>query len=389
MARPSCELGTGGRLERHAGPLGRAGLALHLIAALCVPCAAGQGKSPPAQSAPKADGNDQKPTVAKGEIVAELDKAIFHVFHAKDNTYWFGSHEQGLYRYGGKAITRYTTKDGLNGNRVGGIQEDKSGNIYIDGEKGISKFDGHAFTTLSVTAGDRSKSEWKLQPDDLWFVGGQDTGEVYRYDGRTMRRLAFPATKAGDDFLAMYPRSKFPNAKFSPYDVYRIFKDSKGNLWFGTAILGVCRYDGKSFTWLPEEELRNGSFGARSIVEDKDGKFWFSNCLHRFAVDLSDPAKPSFKKEKGLRDTRDPTRLPFGGIMSSIVDPSGALWMATYGEGVWRYDGTNLTQYPVTVGGKGITLITVSQDNQGVLWLGTHSAGALKFNGKTFEKFRQ
>jgi streptogramin lyase len=134
--------------------------------------------------------------------------------------------------------------------------------------------------------------------------------------------------------------------------------------------------------------VRNGSFGTRSIIEDKDGKFWFSNCSHRYAVDLSDPAKPSFRKEKGLRDAKDPTKLPFGGIMSSIVDRSGALWMATYGEGVWRYDGNNLTHYPVKEGDKGITLFTISQDNQGVLWLGTHTAGAYKFNGKTFEKFK-
>ena len=51
-------------------------IALSLIAALSA-CAAGQDTSPPAKSAPKADGNDQKPTVAKGETVAELDKAIF------------------------------------------------------------------------------------------------------------------------------------------------------------------------------------------------------------------------------------------------------------------------------------------------------------------------
>ena len=74
--------------------------------------------------------------------------------------------------------------------------------------------------------------------------------------------------------------------------------------------------------------------------------------------------------------------------MSSTVDRTGALWMATYGTGVWRYDGKSITHYPVKDGDKAITLFSIHQDKQGVMWLGTQSAGAYKFNGKTFEKFR-
>ena len=152
--------------------------------------------------------------------------------------------------------------------------------------------------------------------------------------------------------------------------------------------LGVCRYDGTSFTWLTESELRNGSFGTRSVVEDKDGKFWFCNSLHRYTVDLSDKSGPRFKKEEGIRDARDSTRPRIEGIMSSVVGNDGVLWMATYGDGVWRYDGKDVTRYPVKDGEKDITLYTISKDNQGVLWLGTHTAGAYKFNGKAFEKFK-
>jgi hypothetical protein len=59
--------------------------------------------------------------VAQGEIVSELDKAIWHVFQAKNGDYWFGSHDQGAYRYDGKTLVKYTTKDGLSGVGVGGF----------------------------------------------------------------------------------------------------------------------------------------------------------------------------------------------------------------------------------------------------------------------------
>ena len=369
MIRLNTDHRTGGRLWR----LGRAGLALALVVALSFNVA-GQG-------------NDQKPTVAKGVTVSELDKAIFYVYQAKNNDYWFGSNDRGVYRHDGKTLVNFTMKDGLPSNQIRGIQEGKAGTIYFTTYAGISKYDGQAFTTLSV-ATTSAATDWKLQPDDLWFVAGQDTGSVYRYDGKSLHRLAFPATKAGDEAMAKYPRSKFPNAKFSPYDVYIIFKDSKSNLWFGTATLGVCRYDGKSFAWLPDTELRNGSFGTRSIIEDKDGRFWFCNTLHRYEVDVSNPAEPKFRKLDGIRDAKDPNKSAIGGIMSSVVDRTGALWMATYGQGVWRQDGKSVTHYPVRDGDKDITLFTIREDNQGVLWLGTHSAGPYKFNGKTFEKFR-
>ncbi|MEQ1906347.1 MAG: two-component regulator propeller domain-containing protein [Pirellulaceae bacterium] len=361
-------------------------IVLSLIMALST-CAFGQDQSPPVKSASKTGDNDQKAAAAKGENVTELDKAIFYILQAKDNTYWFGSNDRGVYRYDGETLVNFTTDDGLVSNRIRGIQEDKAGNIYFATYEGITKFDGQAFVTLNAPA-DADAKEWKLQPDDLWFVGPPDAGVVFRYDGKLLHRLEFPKTKDGDEHYRQMPRDKFPNAKYSPYDVYTIFKDRKGNVWFGTATLGACRFDGRSFVWLSENELRNGSFGTRSIIEDKEGRFWFCSPLHRFDVDLSDPAGPKFRKLDGLRDTNDPNIEPFGGIMSSTVDSAGALWMATYGGGVWQYDGKSITHYPVKDGDKTITVFSIHQDNQGIFWLGTQEAEVYKFNGKTFEKFR-
>ena len=119
--------------------------------------------------------------------------------------------------------------DRLVSNRIRGIQEDKEGNIYFTTYEGISKFDGQAFETLNAPA-EANAEEWKLQPDDLWFVGPPDAGVVFRYDGKALHRLQFPRTKLGDEHFQRMPRTKFPNAIYSPYDVYYILKDSEGNV---------------------------------------------------------------------------------------------------------------------------------------------------------------
>ncbi len=352
-------------------------------------CVAGQHKSPPANFRSNAV-NDQEAHVAKGQIVTELDKAIWHVFQARNGGYWFGSADRGVYRYNGATLVNFTVADGLCDNRLGlgKIQEDKSGNIYFNTAKGISRFDGTSFVTLAVTKGHSAIGEWKLQPDDLWFQGAQDTSAVYRYDGKLLHHLEFPRTKDGDEHYRQMPRDKFPNARFSPYDVYSIFKDGTGNIWFGTSSLGACRFDGRSFAWLSEKVLRNGSFGTRSIVEDKQGRFWFCNTMNRYEVALSDSQGPKFLQVDGLRDINNPDRELFGGIMSSTVDGTGALWMCTYADGVWRYDGQRITHYPVKDGDKKITLFSIHEDRQGGFWLGTQDAGVYRFNGKTFEEFR-
>jgi ligand-binding sensor domain-containing protein len=122
-----------------------------------------------------------------GDTVSELDKTIFIVFQANNNDYWFGSDGQGVFRYDGKTIFHFATKDGLCNNRIREIKEDKSGNIFFTTLEGISKFDGQKFTTLPVI----ESTEWKLEQDNLWFNGPGENGP-YRYDGESLYHLEFP-----------------------------------------------------------------------------------------------------------------------------------------------------------------------------------------------------
>jgi len=73
--------------------------------------------------------------------------------------------------------------------------------------------------------------------------------------------------------------------------------------------------------------------------------------------------------------------------MSAIKDNVGAIWMATYDRGVWRYDGKKSTHYPVQDDGQDITIFSIYKDKQDQIWLGTPETGIYKFNGETFERF--
>jgi len=334
--------------------------------------------------------NELDSSIAIGDTVSELDKSIWVIFQDKNNNIWFGSDGQGVYRYDSKTILHFSTKDGLLNNRIRGIQEDNLGNVFISSLEGINKFDGEKFTTLPVI----ESNEWKLDSNDLWFSILGKTGEYgpYRYDGKSLHHLKFPKHYMEDEY---YRDS--PNLSWSPYEVYTIYKDSKGNIWLGTSNFGICRFDGKSLSWMYEEHLSliegGGSFGIRSIIEDKDGKFWFCNTSYRYnilppSLTEKDKILINYKREKGIDNLKAPEGKDMIYFMSVIEDNKGDLWMVTYEQGVWRYDGKSITHYSVKDGSKDITLFSIYKDKQGDIWLGTHEAGAYKFNGKTFEKFK-
>lgn len=332
--------------------------------------------------------SDQTNKTFTGDTVSELDKTIFVVFQAKDKNYWFGSDGHGVFRYDGKTILHFSSKHGLCNDRIREIKEDKSGNIFFTTLDGISKFDGQKFTTLTAI----ESNEWKLEPDDLWFKGKPNENAVYRFDGKSLYHLAFPKHYMEDEFYARQGK-----VAYSPYEVYTIYNDSKGNVWFGTSNFGICRYDGKSLSWMYEKHLTEieggGSFCIRSIIEDKEGKFWFCNTSYRYNIlpaSSTEQGKTliNYKREKGIDSLKAPNGNEMIYYMSIAEDNKRDLWMATYNLGVWRYDGKNITHYSVKDGSDDITLFSIYKDNNGELWLGTHEAGAYKFNGKTFEKFK-
>jgi ligand-binding sensor domain-containing protein len=281
-----------------------------------------------------------------------------------------------VYKYDGTTLINYTTKHGLLNNRIDEIKEDGFGNIYFasaNTTSGISRFNGNVFSTLTAVFGEN----WKLEPTDIWFKYSYGvTGKVYRYDGSSLVELQLP---------------KPPNLS-NPFDVYSIYKDRKGNIWFGTNPSGVCRYNGKTFDWITEEdvtEFRNeGANGVRSIVEDRNGDFWF-NTEYRYGIYDSTTFKSNkfYSRQEGIGSLDGKNTRGLKEFLSVVKDNNNNLWFVTYRNGVWKYDGAKITHYPIQVNSKDIALFSIYKDNKGDLWLGTHENGAYKFNGMTFEKF--
>ncbi|MDX2200821.1 MAG: two-component regulator propeller domain-containing protein [Phycisphaerae bacterium] len=334
-----------------------------------------------------------------GEVVTEIDKSCWVVFQDQSNNYWFGSDGRGVCRYDGKTITRFTTKDGLSNDHVRGIQQHApTGDILITTNEGVSKFDGKQFVTLPIAEAMRpaaaapsiSEEGWTLNPNDVWLRG---VGGPRRYDGTTLYQLKFPKSPLEEELSARIPHHE----SWSPYDVWTVYKDRKGQMWFGTGMFGVCRFDGRSLDWMFEPHLTEvpgaGWFGFRSIVEDRNGDFWFCNTQYRYKIEPHGAAgqevgKLKYAREKGIDFAGSATTDKYIYYQSITEDDNRDLWMAPYGGGVWKYDGKNVTHYPMQDGKDQILMISIYKDNGGQVWVGTQEAGAYRFTGKSFERFK-
>lgn len=327
-------------------------------------------------------------TYATADTVGQLDSAILVIFQDLTGNYWFGSDGRGVYCLTGSTLLHYSAKQGLTNGRVREIKQDSSGAVMVGTLENIFKFDGHAFTRLVPVECDKSINSWQNTSGDVWFHSSYCRNGPYRYNGQTLYHLQLPRSPfEGKLFWDSNPA-------ISAYDVYNIYKDRQGNVWFGTGAAGLCRYNGKTLSWMYEERQTltpsGGSFGIRSMAEDNEGKLWICNNLRQYHIDPANAADTNNRILKYCSQIG--TALVSGHdepiyCMTILPGKANDIWMTTYSDGIWRFDGKKMKHYPVLKDGKKALLYSMYRDNRGQLWVGTHNKGVYKFNGHVFQPF--
>lgn len=158
--------------------------------------------------------------------------------------------------------------------------------------------------------------------------------------------------------------SKFQNGEWETFKkgdglpsiiIYCIMKDSKGQLWAGTA-KGLVKYD---TTWQrvgEDVDFPNNDFVA--MTEGKDGKLWLGNNKGLTIYDGTNFTNITDIPSLKIKRFR---------VTCLFVDKNNVAWLGTADDGVLRYDGTTWTQYGVTATGAmhdEITAITMTDDGR-------------------------
>jgi ligand-binding sensor domain-containing protein len=306
---------------------------------------------------------------------------------------WFGTLNEGVYRYDGKSFTQFTKKDGLNDNAVNAIIEDKVGNILFGTNSGVSKYNGKSFTNFTDNKDINNKSIQCLLKDEegnIW-LGTMNSG-VYRYNGKTFTNylnqddhtfnlgnhyqtiISMLQDKKGNIWFCSFngggvwqydgktfknylpssnyylgnedgrsntkkapiafdfPKNSLPNDSITDDMISSVYEDKTGNIWFGTRRHGACRYDGKTFT---NFTANNGFYNSYSVLEDKNGNMWFTTEKNGVWC-YNGKSYKNFTEKEGLVNNS---------VWFVIEDKNGSLWFGTRGFGLSRYDGKTFVTF--------------------------------------------
>ena len=165
----------------------------------------------------------------------------------------------------------------------------------------------------------------------------------------------------------------------------QIHQDRRGDLWFGTNVYGLWRYNGDTLSRIPvitaAGEQRPGRITG--FVEDRNGTLWIGTSSGLLRYD--DPGFTRFSESEGLLNNE---------IWALHPDRQGTLWIGT-NVGLCRFDGTNFRTIAVpkaTVAEPNVVysedrIVAIAEDTAGALWLGTDGYGLLRYNGEEFTHF--
>lgn len=370
-----------------------------------------------------------------------VDNAVRSIYIDDKNDIWFATSGGGISFFDGKSFKKITETDGLSSNVVYAITQNKKGDYWFAMENGVSKYDGIRITNYDKTNILAEKTFFSIASDskgNVWF-GSVNTG-VIKYNGTHFEDIKLP-DEVSKDFIGSIAEDKHGNIWFatehgalkfdgieytlfnekkglSSNAVLSITTDYEGNVWIGTQQGGVNLFSSEAFVnYTPKYGLISNKI--TTVFQTKDGEYIIGTLSNGITVlsnntfshltsipELSQSIISSIaidnennlwvgttdglfilKKQNGtyvlsnrIRKIND---ISLQQVVNIFQDKKGAIWIATYGAGLFKIDNNEEKQYSTANGLISNDILTMFKDSKDVIWLGTNDAGVVKFeNGK-------
>ena len=262
------------------------------------------------------------------------DHVVTAIVEDAQGRLWLGHRDAGLSRY------NPTTGEGLN---------------WQQGEAGLTS---NKVRTLTLDNHER-----------LW-VGTQGAGiALFDINTKTARPFIHSASEKSDS-------------------VWDILQDRRGLIWIGdgTGVHVVSPIDlsVESHHYQEGKPLSPGNFVVRSLFEDKNGGIWIG--YFPSGIDLVDEQGSQFVTYR--HDPREKSSLPDGGVLTTLEDKKGNLWVgAGFGLGYLNRAHNTFSHYshdpndPTSLSGS--TILDMTYGHDGEIWLGIWDRGLNRRDPKT------
>ncbi|WP_299019999.1 ligand-binding sensor domain-containing diguanylate cyclase [uncultured Photobacterium sp.] len=217
-------------------------------------------------------------------------------------SYWFGTFNQGIYRYSDKKVSSLTELNGEPYNQILSIFQDRENSIWVGTHTGLIRLRHTPFTTWDQArglAGDYIRTVLALDSDEI-IVGSSKGMSVIK--NKQIRNYS-PTTS--DDFA--------PEA----LSVISLAPRYKGGVWVGSFNRGLFSFDNQLLKHVDLQGLPSNAI--RAILDDKQGNVWLGT--NAGLIKYSDDGTHQ------LFTTKD--GLPGDYVMALTFDKQGQLWVGT------------------------------------------------------------
>lgn len=340
------------------------------------------------------------------------ENSIFCLMVSRDGALWIGTEGGGLVRYAQGEFRSWTTREGLSNDFVRTIFQDALGTVWAGTDNGLMQYSQGRFVRVDGTAAIPELSVHAIYQDRegrLWAGGYRltciehMTARLYSLGTGFGQNMVKSITQTQDGTiwvgtvagLESMPagQDRFQPVKGITSTVRTLRQTSDGVLWIGTIGQGVFQMRGGVFThilapaYLPSNTVLN-------FFADGEDNFWIGTQagmlrLTRSPVSIVAFPMPSDSDFGTIYQGRDgsfwvasaqlfqlkdgafvPEKLPFASgvhVRNVFQDRSGALWVGTDGNGLFRIAGQQAEHFSTL----NTFIRAIVQAHDGSMWVGT------------------
>lgn len=367
----------------------------------------------------------------KGLIRAQ----VFCITQDQQHHLWLGT-TGGIDRFDGTVFKHFSKSQGLNSTLIFELHTAPNGHIWAATDKGIACYDGYKITNypyavkkIALLSSDKKGNIWALHKDSILstFNGNKfvvtpnpfpETKPIcitkdrhgdlivnfhpYGFYKRTenewqqLKEVPIEDTSIkykklihtdqawyalADSEITMYEGgTKIASASITGGKSQCIAADKKGNIWVGMP-RGVRVFNGRNLSPMAEYQAASG-FSDNSVNDlfcDVEGNLW-----------LATDGDGLFKFSDGVFGKYDNSNgLPGKVVMGFVRKKNDNLYIATREGGLVEFDCNTKKIKKIDVSSlKGEAINCITQNKAGELLLGMVNSGAVKYNGKYWQTIK-
>jgi signal transduction histidine kinase/ligand-binding sensor domain-containing protein len=266
------------------------------------------------------------------------------LFFDRNNALWIGTATQGLYRIHNGIVDHYRSVDGLSGDTVNGIYQDREGNLWVATDQGVDCFRDTPVVSFSLREG--------LSDESTNTVLARRDGTVWVGNGGDL-----------DIILGSKVSATGKRHGLSGEEVEALFEDHTGRLWLGIDDKLMTYEQGRFFevTQVDGSPL-GGPFGSCvAITEDTDHNIWviiYALSRHLFRIE-----------NQKVRE-----EIPLTGISRAswlAADQETGIWIGSESDVLGRYRGRHMETIALGRGEKSFTQEGLLVDSRNSIWVAT------------------